>query len=148
MTPASPQQAQVSGDVARTELVRVELDANNVLIPASTELVAEYAVDLRFGITVSSLITGDNYNPTVTSYAFNDANVYAISAATPQRIRAVQVRLATRVRAPDRDSDLPVGPDGRRLRFLIDPALEPAYARVRTNYANVALPNQGGFSLW
>ena len=41
-----------------------------------------------------------------------------------------------------------MGPDGRRLRFLVDPTLQPAYARVRTNYANVALPNQGGFSLW
>ncbi len=148
VTPPSPQQALVSGDANRTELVRTELDANNAPIAASTELVAEYAVDLRFGITLGTLISGDNYYPTVTSFAFNVANVYSIAAATPQRVRAVQVRLATRARAPDRDTDLPVGPDGRRLRFLIDPTLEPAYARVRTNYANVALPNQGGFSLW
>ncbi len=69
VTPPTPQQALVTGDLGRTELVRTELDASNLPIAASTELVAEYAVDLRFGITVSSLITGYNYNPTVTSYA-------------------------------------------------------------------------------
>jgi prepilin-type N-terminal cleavage/methylation domain-containing protein len=145
-TPAA--QAQATGDAGRTELVRTELDATGAQIAASMELVAEYAVDMRFGITVASLITGDNYTPTVTDYLINDSNVYTVTANTPQRVRAVQVRLSTRTRAPDRDTDLPPGPDGRRLRFLVDASLQPAYARVRTNYASVALPNQGGFSLW
>ena len=124
----------------------------------TTELVAEYAVDMRFGITVATqVITNDNYNPQVITYPIKDpadSNVYTIAAkpsanGTPQLIRAVQVRLSTRTRAPDRDADLPAGLDGRRLRFrILDPAVHPAYARVRTNYANVALPNQGGFSLW
>jgi type II secretory pathway pseudopilin PulG len=150
---ADPTQAVVSGDTGRTELFRTELDANNQPVAGATELVAEYAVDMRFGISVASRITGDNYNPTVTSYAFGDPNVYNVTnnvqlGGTPQRVRAVQVRLSARARAPDRETDLPQGLDGRRLRFFLGPNLQPAYARVRTNYANVALPNQGGFSLW
>ena len=143
----------MTGDSGRTELVRTELAADGSEIVGSTELVAEYAVDMRFGITVSTKVNTTNYSPTVETYPFGDANVYTIAAdiahgGTPELIRAVQVRLSTRSRAPDRDATLPVGPDGRTLRFLIDPTLQPAYARVRTVYANVALPNQGGFSLW
>jgi type II secretory pathway pseudopilin PulG len=152
VAPVSP---QVTGDSGRTELVRTELAADNTELAGSAELVAEYAVDMRFGITVSTKVSTLNYSPTVTTYAFGDANVYTIAAdvghnGTPELIRAVQVRLATRTRAPDRDTGLPAGPDGRSLRFLIDPTLQmqPAYARMRTVYANVALPNQGGFSLW
>ncbi len=151
----------ITGDTTRTELVRRELDAAGnpmdwTTALNTTELVAEYAVDLRFGITVATQIQNNNYNPTVSTYGFgvNDATVYKqanlLSAnGQPEYIRAVQVRLSVRTRAPDRDSDLPAGPDGRRLRYLIlDPTIHPAYARVRTNYANVTLPNQGGFSLW
>ncbi len=155
--PVSP---QVTGDgapgtVGRTELVRTELAADNNEIVTSTELVGEYAVDMRFGITVASKVNGNKYNPTVTTYPFGDANVYTFAndiahGGTPELIRAVQVRLATRARAPDRDTGLPAGPDGRSLRFLVDPTLgmQPAYARMRTVYGNVALTNQGGFSLW
>jgi len=157
VTPVSP---QVTGDglpgtIGRTELVRTELAADNTEIATSTELVAEYAVDMRFGITVSTKVNTTNYSPTVTTYPFGDASVYTIAndiahGGTPELIRAVQVRLSTRSRAPDRDTALPTGPDGRSLRFLIDPtgAIQPPYARMRTVYANVALPNQGGFSLW
>jgi hypothetical protein len=144
----SAQQAAVTGDGARTELVRTELDANGVPVPGAFEIVAEYAVDMRFGITVANLIQANNYNATVNTYAFGDPNVYTQSVSNPQRIRAVQVRLSTRARAPDRDTDIPPGPDGRRSRFYLGPNLSPQYARVRTNYANVALPNQGGFALW
>lgn len=148
----------VTGDGGRTELVRVELDATGAEIPGSLELVSEYAVDMRFGITVSTKITNDNYNPTVITYGINDpTDVHAIAGdvststsstgPTPQLIRSVQVRLATRTRAPDRNTDLPQGLDGRRLHYAI-PNVRPGFARVRTSYAHVALPNQGGFSLW
>lgn len=146
---------QVTGDSGRTELVRTELAADGTELTAATELVAEYAVDLRFGITASTMIQGDNYNPTVTTYGIGASQVYSIAgpvssvSSQPELIRAVQVRLSTRTRAPDRDASLPVvAPDGRRLRFLISPTMEPAFARMRTIYDNVALPNQGGFSLW
>ncbi len=162
----APQAGGVSGDAGRTELVRVELDADGNELPNTLELVSEYAVDMRFGITVSSRVsdmsskvmgvTTGPYSPTVTSYGIGDPNdsVHTIagkvtlSASTPQLIRAVQVRLATRTRAPDRSTDLPTGTDGRRLHYLVGTQYPPGYARVRTNYANVALPNQGGFSVW
>jgi hypothetical protein len=147
----SPGQAAATGDAGRTELVRTELDATGAEITSpnnSMELVAEYAVDLHFGISEASLITGDNYTPTVTDWPFFDSHVYSVTANTPQRVRSVTVRLSTRTRAPDRDTDIAPGPDGRRLRFLVSSTLQPAYARVRTNYATVALGNQGGFSLW
>ena len=178
--PASAAGVDLTGDTGRTELIRVELDANeNELTP---ELVAEYAVDLRFGVTVSTkaAITGTNganpitpYNPTASSFSFApnslgapppaNSPVYAAAGpvdqgTTPQLIRSVQVRLSTRARAPERPTDLPIGNDGRRLRFFIPLAFNgtlsnattsaPQFARVRTNYANVSLPNQGGFSLW
>jgi prepilin-type N-terminal cleavage/methylation domain-containing protein len=154
VTPLTP---GTTGDNGRTELVRVELDAAGSEVPASLQLISEYTVDMRFGITVSTKIANDSYNPTVISYGINDPNVYSIAGdvtasttstgAAPQLIRAVQVRLATRARAPDRNTDLTQGADGRRLHYAI-PSVQPGFVRVRTNYANVALPNQGGFSLW
>lgn len=149
--------AAVTGDAGRTELTRVELDAAGAPIENKRELVAEYAVDLRFGITVADKITNDNYNTLqgqLTTYGIGEPNVYLKAAdvvlqpaATPQLIRSVQVRLAARTRAPDRSADTPTGVDGRRLHYLVGP-FTPQYARVRTAYVNVALANQGGFSLW
>ena len=147
--------AQLSVDTGRTELVRVEIDASNHERPETLELVSEYAVDLRLGLTaVTARVTSDNYNPSVRTYEVGDPNVPIIAGdasdgtTTPQYVRSVQVRLATRTRAPDRDADLPVGYDGRRLRYRVLTDGRTQYARVRTAYANVSLPNQGGFSLW
>jgi Tfp pilus assembly protein PilW len=147
-----------TGDAGRTELVRVELDSTGAEKPASLQLVSEYAVDMRFGLTVTSKVQNDIYNPSITTYELGDSTATATmhtlagdvinSTAKPQLIRSVQVRLATRTRAPDRDTDLPTGKDGRRLHFSLNPALRPGYARVRTGYVNVGLLNQGGFSLW
>jgi prepilin-type N-terminal cleavage/methylation domain-containing protein len=162
---ASTPAAVVAGDTNRTELVRRELDANDAPLDwttntNTTELVAEYAVDMRFGFTaVTQPVIADNYNPVVQSYAVDDntAGKYQIvdrpsNAGTPQWVRGVQVRLAVRTRAPDRDTDIPQAPgaDSRRLRWRLftDPLVHPSYARVRTLYAFVSLPNQGGFSLW
>jgi prepilin-type N-terminal cleavage/methylation domain-containing protein len=161
-TGLSTAQATVTGDVGRTELVRGELGPNDdasvltsALDDTKLEIVSEYAVDLRFGLTVSTMIPHDDYNPTVDPYPIGNAKVYeaagdtAVPGSYPQRIRAVQVRLATRTRAPDRYTDYgtPAG-DGRRMHFYIPGTPNPSYARMRTGYANVALPNQGGFSMW
>jgi prepilin-type N-terminal cleavage/methylation domain-containing protein len=153
-----PGVAAITGDAGRTELTRVELDAAGAPIEDKRELISEYAVDLRFGITVAPRITNDNYNllaGELTTYGFGHTKVYenagdiaVNAAATPQLIRSVQLRLAARTRAPDRSADLPTGLDGRRLHYLVSNSVVPPYARVRTAYANVALPNQGGFSPW
>ncbi|MDC0683566.1 PilW family protein [Sorangium atrum] len=161
--------SDLTGDNGRTELVRVELDENDAELPDTLELIAEYAVDLKFGISIATAGTVPGVtNPQITRYpimATDNALVYSTAAAldagppgTPQRVRAVQVRLSTRTRAPDRDVGLPVpvGPDGRRLRFLIPGIVAsantygntapsgspPVYARMRTLYADIALPNQ------
>ncbi|WP_437601846.1 prepilin-type N-terminal cleavage/methylation domain-containing protein [Sorangium sp. So ce590] len=168
VTPIAPAQ---TGDDGRTELVRVELDDADQPILETTELIAEYAVDLKFGISIANEggVPGVT-NPSIERFpitAIDDTNVYNIAAensqsgAAPQRVRSVQVRLSTRTRAPDRDADLPGGPDGRRRRFLIPgivtgvdtlaaaqlagaiPAgAPPVFARMRTLYADIALPNQ------
>ncbi|WP_437769096.1 prepilin-type N-terminal cleavage/methylation domain-containing protein [Sorangium sp. So ce281] len=170
----APVTPALTGDNGRTELVRVELDENDEELPGTLELIAEYAVDLKFGISVAqeSTVPGVT-NPQITRYpimATDNALVYSTAAAldagppgTPQRVRSVQVRLSTRTRAPDRDVALTfpgssdgMGPDGRRFRFLIPGVVAgadmymdtapsgspPVYARMRTLYADIALPNQ------
>jgi hypothetical protein len=132
--------AAISGEDTRTELVRVELDENGAEKPGSLELISELAVDLKLGVTKLKANTG--LNPTVTTYPFEAPDV----ATTPELIRAVQVRLSTRTRVPDRE--VPLGPAGSQpYRFAVkDGPLTPRFARMRTLYANVTLPNQVGFS--
>ncbi|AKT39383.1 PilW family protein [Chondromyces crocatus] len=162
----------VTGDQGRTELVRVELDADNVEIANTLEIVSEYAVDLKFGISTAALVTSSTVNPEVVRYPIRTPvidDVYTIAnditnGGTPQRIRAVQARLSTRTRAPDRDADLyyPTGTETRHLRFLIPgvvpavntlgdpiPAGAPAvFARMRTLHAEVSLPNNEKAQRW
>ncbi|WP_437736217.1 PilW family protein [Sorangium sp. So ce1335] len=155
----------LTGDNGRTELVRVELDDEDQERPGTLELIAEYAVDLKFGISaLQEEKAQQRTSPQITRYpiaATDNAEVYKIAApndlpeARPEDVRSVQIRLSTRTRAPDRDVGFPVGPDGRRLRFLIPgivtgvntpadivPAgAPPVFARMRTLYADVSLPN-------
>ena len=144
--------AAVTGDNGRTELVRVELDpVTGAEVPNTLEVISEYAVDLRFGITAqTTMTTGNIFLPTMTTTPISVPPNNLVYTTPPQAIRSVQVRLATRARAPDRVSPMPAAPttDGRLLHFQIDPNLSPQYARVRTAYANVTLPNQGGFWQW
>jgi prepilin-type N-terminal cleavage/methylation domain-containing protein len=152
--------AAISGDNHRTELIRVELDQNGAEVASTLELVAEYAVDLKFGIATLAKqpVTGDYKNTDTARYAVgSNANVYTIAGApsaagsTPERIRSVQVRLATRTRAPDRAVDLPFAsnPDARRARFVINDVLgSNKYFRMRTIYNDIALPNQSAANAW
>jgi prepilin-type N-terminal cleavage/methylation domain-containing protein len=153
VAPAPGTPDAVTGDSGRTELVRVELDETGAEIATTLELVAEYAVDLKFGISTAAIPLAGNYTQaSLIRYPMPSANAYTIAApiaagGTPQRITSVQVRLSTRSRAPDRQNDLPTnpGPDGRRTRFLLKPVPGTFnYARLRTLYADVALQNQGG----
>ena len=148
VTELTAEQKAATGDTGRTELVRTELDAFDVAL--STELVAEYTVDLKFGLTLAT----PGITPTLTRFPIPMASaIYANAgdviapASTPERIRAVQVRLSTRTRLADRSTALPAGPDGRLSRFRIDPAMpSPRFARMRTLYADISLPNQAGIS--
>lgn len=149
-----------SGDEGRTELIRVELDANDNEIASTLELVAEYAVDLKVGVSVSTKneappaslsqcpapLLPNLYHCAIpmTSAVYAAIAGPVDSGGRPDLLQSVEVRLVTRARAPDRDADLSTGPDGRKLRFKIDlPAPQkPGYARLRTVYAEKFLRNQ------
>lgn len=156
-------------DPAKFDLVRSFVDmsilGNGVVIPETTEVIAEYAVDLDFAFSVDN---GDTTGtaPTVVSYDFGDptnqlvadtVNVAAPVAGPlhpdPQRIRSVRFRLATRAAQPDRANDIPVPTPGNGLfhyRYCVPPNGGNAcagttpleWARVRTVVGEVALPNQ------
>ena len=157
----APVTPSLTGDNGRTELVRTELDEQDVpLLPNNTqappELVVEYAVDLKFGLESAV------WDPVTSTFAANrypiripeDASVYSIAASvagggTPETVRAVQVRFSTRARAPDRAVDLDIdqglAPDGRLSRFFLNDVIAPpTFARTRTLYTDVSLPNQAG----
>jgi hypothetical protein len=140
----------------RTELVREELDATNstaeepVVIAGTTEVVAEYAVDLKFGVTAVTLFSTPGPEPAqLTGFPQNNANIPLFAGdpsagANPQRIRAVRVRLSVRSAVPDRAADIVSGsaiPPGAFFRMQLGPQ---AFARVRTLQADVALPNHAG----
>ncbi|HEY3497827.1 MAG TPA: prepilin-type N-terminal cleavage/methylation domain-containing protein [Polyangiaceae bacterium] len=129
-----------SGDVAgeedRTELVREELDAAGLVI--SREIAAEYAVDLKFGVT-GQVNPGDPLVYASSWDASDTANFDAL-IARPQGIRSVRVRLSVRSREADRDANITSPPGGPIYRFKLGTNL--GWARVRTFQADVALPNQ------
>jgi len=126
------------GDPSDFLLTRSYLDFSNCgsstpcpVDPLTTEVVAEYAVDLKFGLTVDMYMnpactgfpcpnTAPNYvtNPLVstgmdgltaagaTAYAAQTTPIYAPNVG-PQRIRDVQVRVG--IRSPFGDRPLPLG---------------------------------------
>lgn len=133
--------------------------------PASdAEIVAEYAVDLKFGLTV--------YNPVAAAANTDPLLVYdmdvdgapggLIAQATqtasttlsgqigPQHVRSVRFRVATRTSMADRQNDIIVGPARDTTHpFMSRYCMENAalasckkFARVRTIVSEVALHNQ------
>ena len=146
--------AQESG---RMELVRTELDVVGAQLGAN-ELIAEYAVRLRFGGTVDTAAAPAansdlRYQPNITRldigngafypYAANIANGGALS---PGRIKALGVMFAVRSRDFDRSTDLPppVTPQnfpGGIFRYEY-PLGSGQFARVRTLQADIAMSNQ------
>jgi prepilin-type N-terminal cleavage/methylation domain-containing protein len=132
----APLASSATGDAGRTELTRVELDKDLLPIPDTLELVAEFAVDLKLGISFI-----DANSTTVTHLPPPQPPSPLIDTTKPERVRSIHVRFATRARAPDREVDLPAGPDGRRYRFKLPITGKTVYARMRTLYTEVALQN-------
>jgi type II secretory pathway pseudopilin PulG len=141
--------AQGPGDADRTELVRVELNTAGAYIAGTEEVVAEYAVDLRFGISVTQNTGSD---PVVGAVADGEIAQWAgttVGMAVnrgPQRVRAVRARLSVRSREADRDGAInPSGTVAQGL-YRIDLGLQgtSSFARVRTVQTDVALRNQVG----
>lgn len=143
------------GDADRTELVRVELDTSGTPIQGTEELVAQFAVDLKFSLTVATSM-GAGSDPTLetvpdddvsTTWAGDIAGLPGNSG--PERIKSVRVRLSVRSREADRGEDInpttvtdpTVAPGFYRIG-LGPPG--PPFARVRNLQADVALHNQMG----
>jgi hypothetical protein len=153
-----PQMAAIiaqTGDLYRTELIRTEMfDVNGNVktivppppgLPSPGEVVAEYAVDLKFSAVVRTAGT----NPTLTRLDGDSAADSATIAGTPaQQFVGLNIRLATRTRAPDRSISLSTNPRSRFDVFGGNPAgTADHFARVRTLTEEVALPNLGGL-IW
>jgi hypothetical protein len=145
--------ATAPGDQTRRELVRVELDYEGKEMADSLELVAEYAVDLKFGLTViSGFKSAANRDPNITQFPIGDAKNYEytyepsssspVNDKAPHRVRAVRARLAVRSREADRNAGVAApstAPPGAIFRYAI--GADAGYARVRTLVADINLPN-------
>lgn len=132
-------------------LYRQILAADGATEVGPAELIAEYAVDLKFGLIVDS--SADGNPPVFTNLDFEaddskfDEWAGLASASTrakgPHHIRSVRYRLAFRTPYADRQSDLPM-PSGppyiARYCMGADPCVD--WARVRTVISEVALLNQ------
>jgi hypothetical protein len=126
------------GEAARTELVRDELDASGAVVAGSTDIVAEYAVDLEFAVTGATDATGTALMYSASSNA--NFSTFFGAAGNPQWVRTVRVRMGVRSREADREANI-TGPGGGRIyRFRLGANL--GWARVRTFQADVPLPNQ------
>lgn len=164
LTPAALQADPALEPVGnKFDLTRTLLDFAGA--PASApETVAEYAVDLKFGLTV--------YNPVAAAANTDPLLVYdmdvdgapggLIAQATqtasttlsgqigPQHVRSVRFRVATRTSMADRQNDIIVGPARNTTHpFMSRYCMESAalasckkFARVRTIVSEVALHNQ------
>jgi len=128
-----PQLAAALGNVVQTgevdpnkyDLMRSYVDASSgAVIPQTSEIVAEYAVDLDFAFTVDNTLVGPT-KPSIVTFAFDDAaqssklwapDLSKITSLTatppvnmgPQRIRSVRARLVTRSALPDRTVNVAV----------------------------------------
>jgi prepilin-type N-terminal cleavage/methylation domain-containing protein len=156
-------------DNNKYDLVRSLVDGNGNLLPETTEVVAEYAVNLDFAFSVDTSTVGAN--PAIQAFDFGNAlnasvaqsvlplNATPVAGGTsastiePQRIRSVKFMIETRAAIPDRTASIPVATagDGGGGAFLYRYCMNPAgcsgttlqqWARVRTLISEVALTNQ------
>lgn len=135
----------------RTELVRRELDASaadsdttlTIAGAAQTELVTEYAVGFQLDVTAVTP-NPDFSNPALAFVDRDDSTFESLTDAptaggTPQRLRAVRVRLSVRSREPDREANAVA--TGFRIGLNVGGGGGGPFARVRTLQADVMLNN-------
>ncbi len=142
------------GTSDKYELFRTYVDATGVLTQAP-ELVAEYAVDLKFAFSADKDPPA-NQARTLTVYGFSDVNNATIAddvvtnvTATPQRIRSVHFRLTTRSATADRAETYSV-PQASNYqlayptRYCVLSACnsgQVGWARLRSITSEVSTPN-------
>jgi prepilin-type N-terminal cleavage/methylation domain-containing protein len=131
-------------DEDRTELIREELDTDGTVFADSAELIAEFAVDLRFRVTIAATQTA-----TLAYVEQADLSTWVgpadqISAGQgPQLARSVHAWLSVRSREADREETIEVD-EGPLFRIGLGQGGGAPFARVRTVQARIALPNQLG----
>lgn len=141
---------QPLGEDNRLELVREELYPNGSVVPGSSEVIAEYAVDLRFQTTCvqnpllanPTLVADDSTNCVTLNVAGSTLNGASVR---PQSVRSIRARLSVRSREPDRDANIDptaehVAPGLYRIGLGAD-GTRP-FARVRTQQADIFLASQ------
>ncbi len=135
--------------VDRTELTRIELDQQGNELPATLQVLAEFAVDLELGASYEDPAPPAGNVPIVLREAVGDTgNVarYVIggppgaAGANPDLIRAIQVRLSTRGHRRDRDVGIPAAGDLHPYRFNL--GANQGFVRMRTLISEMQLPNQ------
>ncbi len=139
MAPTGPD--SVTGEGNRVELLREEIHPDDVAAPFevgatlnSQEVIAEFAVDLSFGVLVAAAST-----TTPSALELIPSDTADIDDVLPNRARGVRVRLSTRARVPDRDA---ASPSAAVTRWLVkDVQTKNRYARMRTLHSEVQLPN-------
>jgi hypothetical protein len=132
-------------DADRTELVREELDPTGAVIAGTEELIAEYAVDLRFRVTVAP--TQRSSLQYVQAAAIGQwvglPSTLGVGRG-PQLVREVHSWLSVRSREADRNSQVTQTTGGPLFRVALGSDGVGPYARVRTVQARIALQNQMG----
>ena len=142
-----------AGAPDKYDLVREWVDSTGLVV-GTPELIAEYAVDLKFAFT-ADIGTYSNLTsaPNLVAYNFDAtenqtlAPLALTTTVQPQRIRTVRLRLSTRSPMGDRGEPL-AAPDGYQMRYCtksggcatgVD---SKDFARMRTVTTEVSLPNQ------
>jgi type II secretory pathway pseudopilin PulG len=141
------------------DLYREIRDATGAPIPSpgGPQVVAEYAIDLKFGISVDDHGTGvvppanhkifdmDTDSALIDQWT-QKASGTAAGQPAPHRVRSVRFRLATRTAIPDREEPLTIYPSKPYIsRYCVGTPCK-RFSRVRTIMSEVALINQAGMS--
>jgi hypothetical protein len=145
------------------DLYRQIVDASGAAVTplGGPQVVAEYAVDLKFGITVDDpasafpppqnhrIFDMDTQSALVQTWTA-DASGTVAGGAAPQRVRSVRFRLATRAAMYDRVDPLPTilpTPPQYMARYCLESTTPcKKFARVRTIMSEAALINQAGMT--
>ncbi len=133
----------------------IDADSPPKPVPEMRQVVAEYAIDLKLGLSVvksdGTLQVFDMDDPTtgIADYA-QTASTTSIGFPGPQRIRSVRFRIGTRTAVPDRNTNLVVPPGAPYItRYCVTntPAAAcKSFTRVRTIISEAALMNQLGMT--
>ena len=148
---------------AVAQVVRDMLDAADppTPIPETRQVMAEFAVDLKFGITVNDVVApnlkvfdmdSDIGGGPIELWTQRPNAPTANNGPGPQRVRTLRFRLATRSAIPDRHGNLLMpAPAPYMVRYCTNPPdcgdpIKSRFARVRTVVSEVSLTNQLGMT--